>query len=150
MDWFLFGILVVTGFTACAEFGSFLFVHSVIRKLPSKHHIEVEKGLLKTFGSVMPFLMTISVIASWSYFGQVGTDAGTQSLLALLAAISFSLSLFFTLIGNVPINLATGKWDPDNPPENWKQIRNRWELFQGIRSSLLFLGFVLLCAAATF
>ena len=51
--------LVITGFTSCAEFGSYAFVHPVIRQLPPEHHIRVEQGLLKTFGRVMPVLMTL-------------------------------------------------------------------------------------------
>ena len=59
--------LVITGFTSCAEFGSYAFVHPVIRQLPPEHHIRVEQGLLKTFGRVMPGLMTLCVILSLSY-----------------------------------------------------------------------------------
>jgi hypothetical protein len=62
MDLLGFITLVVTGFTACAEFGSYAFVHPVIRRLPPEHHIRVEQGLLGTFGRVMPILMTLSVV----------------------------------------------------------------------------------------
>jgi hypothetical protein len=58
MDILGFITLVITGFTSCAEFGSYAFVHPVIRQLPPEHHIRVEQGLLKTFGRVMPVLMT--------------------------------------------------------------------------------------------
>src|SRR5215469_1851093 len=40
------------------------------------------------------------------------------------------------------------QWNPQDPPQNWKDTRNRWELFQGIRPWLLIIGFVLLCRAA--
>jgi len=40
--------LSVTGFAACAEFGSYAFVHPLIRRLPRDHHVTVEKGLLRT------------------------------------------------------------------------------------------------------
>ena len=43
-----FATLVVTGFTSCAEFGSYAFVYPVIRRLPPEHHVFVEKGLLRT------------------------------------------------------------------------------------------------------
>jgi len=46
--------LIVTGFTSCAEFGSYAFVHPVLRRLPPEHHILVEQGLLRTLGRVMP------------------------------------------------------------------------------------------------
>jgi hypothetical protein len=38
---------------------------------------------------------------------------------------------------------ATGRWDPQNPPVDWKQTRHKWEFFQGLRSWLLLIGFVL-------
>jgi hypothetical protein len=43
-----FATLVVTGLTSCAEFGSYAFVHPVIRHLPPEHRVTVEKGLLST------------------------------------------------------------------------------------------------------
>ena len=45
MDILGFVALVVTGFTSCAEFGSYAFVHPVIRVLPAEQHVQVEQGL---------------------------------------------------------------------------------------------------------
>jgi hypothetical protein len=56
MDWFALIALIVTGFTACAEFGSYAFVHPVVRRLPANYHIQVVQGLLKTFGRVMTLM----------------------------------------------------------------------------------------------
>jgi hypothetical protein len=39
-----FATLIIAGFTSCAEFGSYAFVHPVIRNLPAEYHVEVEKG----------------------------------------------------------------------------------------------------------
>ncbi len=58
-------------------------------------------------------------------------------------------ALASTVVFNVPINLATGRWDADNPPPDWKDTRDKWEFFQGLRSYLLLLGFVLVCVATT-
>ncbi len=46
MDIFQFVTLVITGFTAGAEFGSYAFVHPVLRRLPREYHLQVEQGLL--------------------------------------------------------------------------------------------------------
>ncbi len=146
MRTFDFATLVVTGFVACAEFGSFAFVHPVIRRLPPKEHLQVEQGLLKTFGRVMPVGMTLCVVLAVS--AATGAD-GDGRLWHWLAAASFVAALASTVIFNVPINLATGRWDADNPPPDWKQTRDKWEFFQGLRSYLLLLGFVLVCVATT-
>jgi len=149
MDIFGFIALVVTGFTSCAEFGSYAFLHPVIRRLPQEHHIRVEQGLLKTFGRVMPVLMTLSVILAFSYAISLNSVEGTARTVRWTSAVAFSAALLSTIIFNVPVNLATGKWNPDNPPEDWKATRNRWEFFQGLRSWLLLFGFALLCWAVT-
>jgi len=149
MDILGFIALTVTGFTACAEFGSYAFVHPVIRHLPQAHHLQVEQGLLKTFGRVMPVLMTLCVILSVSYAVSLNSVEGTARIVRWASAISFVAALVSTIIFNVPINLATGRWNADSPPEKWKETRNRWEFFQALRSWLLLIGFVLLCLAMT-
>jgi uncharacterized membrane protein len=149
MDILGFFSLVITGFTACAEFGSYAFVHPVIRKLPTQQHVAVEKGLLKTFGHIMPVLMTLSPILTVVYAIQMNEQPEVARSVHWAAAIAFVIALVSTIIFNVPINLATGRWNAENPPENWKQTRNRWEFFQGVRSWFLLIGFGLLCLAVT-
>ncbi len=145
MDVLEFATLVVTGFIGCAEFGSYAFVHPVIRRLPAAAHLQVEQGLLRTFGRVMPVGMTLSVLLAVAYASFGG---GGGQLWRWLAAASLVLALVSTVVFNVPINLATGKWDAENPPPDWKQTRNRWEFFQALRSWLLLIGFVLVCVGA--
>ena len=149
MDILSFVALVVTGFTACAEFGSYAFVHPVIRRLSAVQHVQVEQGLLKTFGRIMPVLMTLCVVVALAYAIQMNGVAGLARGVRWAAAVAFIVALISTIIFNVPVNLATGRWDPKNLPNNWKQTRNRWEFFQGVRSWLLLIGFVLLSLALT-
>lgn len=144
MDVLGFAAVVVGGFTACAEFGSYAFVHPVIRRLPPPHHIEVEQGLLKTFGRVMPVAMTATMALGLAVAISADTHAGPSGW-RWAAAAAYIAALTSTVIFNVPVNLATGRWDARHPPENWKQTRDRWEAFQGLRSWLLLAGFVLTC-----
>ncbi len=146
MDVLGFASLVVTGFVGCAEFGSYAFVHPVIRRLPPQAHLSVEQGLLRTFGRIMPVGMTLCVVLSIAQATN-GPDGGQPW--RWLAAGSLVLALASTVVFNVPINLATGKWDAEDPPADWKQTRNRWEFFQALRSWLLLAGFVLVCVGAT-
>lgn len=141
-----FATLVVTGFIACAEFGSYAFVHPVIRRLPATAHLQVEQGLLRTFGRVMPVGMTLCVVLAIT---SAIASEGDPRLWHWLSAAAFVLALVSTIIFNVPINLATGKWDAQNPPPEWKQTRNKWEFFQALRSWLLLIGFILVCVAVT-
>jgi uncharacterized membrane protein len=144
-----FTTLVVTGFTSCAEFGSYAFVHSVIRRLPPEHQVFVEKGLLRTFGRVMPVLMALCPALSIAYATQASAGLGARVGIRWMSALVFVAALISTILFNVPINLATRRWNPHDPPQNWKEARNRWELFQAVRSWLLLIGFALLCLSVT-
>jgi hypothetical protein len=145
MDVLAFGVLVVVGFTACAEFGSWAFVHPVLRRLPKDQHLAVEQGLLRTFGRVMPILMPGSLaLAIW-----YASVTGSGVFLAWLGVGALAISLLSTVIANVPINTRTGRLDVSIGEADWRPLRRRWEWFQGLRSCLLLAGFVLLCASVT-
>lgn len=146
MNYLAFAVLSVSGFTACAEFGSYAFVHPVIRRLPQVHHIEVEQGLLKTFGRVMPALMTITVVLGIAYAVRAWGEGGAARALGVSAAVTLVVGLVSTIVFNVPINRATGTWDAEHPPADWKTIRDRWEFFQALRSWLFLIGFLLVAA----
>lgn len=147
MDWINFSTLVIVGFTACAEFGSYAFVHPIIRKLPAREHIQVEQGLVRTFGRVMPLLMPLCVIALIAQAVRLWPSGGTAQALAVLAALGSVVAITTTLLVNVPRNAAVMRWDPEHPPTDWKETRNKWEQFQGIRSWLFLAAFVLHTAA---
>jgi hypothetical protein len=87
MDVLGFVTLTVTGFASCAEFGSYAFVHPVIRHLPPESHIRVEQGLLKTFGRVMPVLMTLCVILSISYAVKLSNVESAARVAALASGL---------------------------------------------------------------
>jgi len=137
-------VLAVVGFVACAEFGSYAFVHPVMRRLPAREQVAFERGLLNTFGRVMPVGMTLSpiLIGSWA-----ATQQGTTALLAGVAAIAAVIALATTIAVNVGINRATRLWDPDHPPQDWQATRRRWDRFQGVRSWLLLVAYLILVAA---
>src|SRR6266581_4405529 len=102
-------------------------------------------GLAAHFGRVMPVAMTATMALGVAN-ASVSTGLGGPTGWRWAAAGAWIAALTSTVIFNVPVNLATSRWDPAHPPENWKQVRNRWEFFQGLRSWLLLAGFVLASA----
>ena len=144
MDVFGLAVLFLAGFTACAEFGSYAFVHPVIRRLPAREMITFEQGLLGTFGRAYPILMPLGGLmllghAAWSQ------GEGGPSVWRWLAVIAWLAATLTTLIVNVPINAATATWDPESPPADWRGVRRRWESFQAVRAWLLLTAFLMLC-----
>ena len=143
MDVLGLAVLLLTGFTACAEFGSYAFVHPVVRRLPPAQMIAFEQGLLGTFGRAYPLLMPLSGVALLVYAVWGGGEGGPP-VWRWLAGAAWAIATATTLVVNVPINVATGRWDPTSPPEGWQHLRRRWDLFQAVRAWLLVTAFALL------
>jgi len=144
MDWLEFLVLVVPGFAACAEFALFLFVRPNIRQLPEAHRVEVEQGLLRTFNRVMPILTGLSVILILIYALRFKeNDIPNQAVWA--AVFFFSAAGASSIWLNQPIDQQIANWNPDELPADWKLVRARWTMAQGVRASLQLLGFILLC-----
>ena len=143
-----FLVLLLAGFAACAEFGSYAFVHPLIRRLPGAEQIRFEQGLLVTFGRAYPILMPLGGVMLIVYAVWGGGEGG-PSILRWLAAGAWLIATATTLLVNVPINAATRRWDPHHPPGEWKKVRRRWELFQAVRAWLLLGAFASVCIGFT-
>lgn len=141
-----FAALAVPGFTACAEFGSYAFVHPVVKRLEVTAHIQVERGLVRTFGRVMPVLMTLSlaVVIAWA-----SLEPAIPLGLRAIAVSLWAFGLLTTILVNVRINAATAGWIPEESPDRWRAMRQRWELFQGIRSWAFLISFLSVAFAIT-
>jgi uncharacterized membrane protein len=144
MDVFGLTVLLIAGFTACAEFGSYAFVHPVIRRLPSGQMVAFEQGLLRTFGRAYPILMPLSGLMLLGHAAWAQGEGGPP-IWRWLAVIAWLIATLTTLIVNVPINVATAKWDPESLPRDWRSVRRRWESFQAVRAWLLLTAFLMLC-----
>jgi uncharacterized membrane protein len=67
---------------------------------------------------------------------------------ALLALLLWAGVIIVTLVFNAPVNAVARHWDPATPPEDWKQLRDRWHRGQSIRTPLAvaaFAGVTLSC-----
>lgn len=136
--------VIIIGWTAGAESGSWLCVHPVIAKLPPNEQILFQKNLLKTFGRIMPVLMPLSLILLISYYISFDAKNGFAGILLLVATILLTTAIATTVIFNVPVNAATGKWADTDYSNEWKRKRKLWRFFQGYRSMIFVIVFILL------
>ena len=137
MTWLdTFSILII-GFVGSAEFASVALVHPVIRTLPADQQLVFEKGLLRTFGRIMPVGMTAAAVLG------IAVAIERPSALLIAAGAILAVALVVTIAGNVPINLRTGRIADRTAPEGFIAMRRRWDVFQFVRGSLQLVGFVL-------
>ena len=137
MTWLDTLSILIIGFVGSAEFASVALVHPVIRTLPDDQQLVFEKGLLRTFGRIMPVGMTAAAVLG------IAVAIERPSALPIAAAAILAVALAVTIAGNVPINLRTGRITDRTAPEGFIAMRRRWDVFQVVRGSLQLVGFVL-------
>jgi uncharacterized membrane protein len=139
--------LLVIGWVAGAETGSWCCVQPVVQRLPYAQQVAMEQGMLRTFGRVMPVLMPLSGILAIALVIVSQGDASRTFWLRATAAGCIAITVVTTLTVNVPINSRTAEWQLTNDSAEWDQIRARWHFFQGVRGGLFLLAFAMLVFA---
>ena len=136
--------LLVVGWVAGAELGSWCCVQPVVARLPYEQYVAAEQGMLRTFGRVMPRLMPLSVVLAIALATVSWSERPGILWLRMAAAICLAITVATTLMVNVPINTRTAGWRVTGDASEWRAMRDRWHAFQGIRGALFGLAFLLL------
>lgn len=139
--------LLVVGWVAGAETGSWCCVQPPVAGLPYAAQVAIEQAMLRTFGRVMPVLMPLSGVLAVAL--AVLSRGGPRPVLWLRAAAAacIAVTVVTTLTVNVPINTRTARWPAAADAAEWSRMRARWHAFQGVRAGLFLAAFVLLAVA---
>lgn len=136
--------ILVIGWIAGAESGSWCCVQPVVERLPYEQQVAMEQGMLRTFGRLMPILMPLSgvlaiALAFWS------RGEGAVFWWRVATATCIAVATITTLAVNVPINTRTGSWQlAAEEFSHWAQMRSRWHFYQGVRAGLFTAAFAIL------
>jgi uncharacterized membrane protein len=141
-------LIILVGWVAGAELGSWCCVQPVLAKLPYEHYVGAERAMLRTFGRLMPVLMPLSGLLAIIFIFVSRAEGGLVWWLRVAAAACIAITIITTVVVNVPINNRTAEWSLNDDPAEWQQMRTRWHAFQGLRGGLYFAAFILLVIAS--
>ena len=136
--------LLVVGWIAGAELGSWCCVQPVMARLPYDQYVAAEQGMLRTFGRIMPVLMPLSGVLAIVLVLLSRGQSDFIFWLRVAAALCLVVAVVTTLTVNVPINKRTAGWHTSNDASEWQVMRERWHVFQGVRGGLYGAAFLLL------
>jgi uncharacterized membrane protein len=136
--------LLLVGWIAGAELGSWCCVQPVVARLPYEYYVAAEQAMLRTFGRIMPVLMPLSGVLAILLVVLSRGERTVVLWLRVAAALCIAVTVVTTLTVNLPINTRTASWKLANDSSEWQQMRERWYLFQGVRGWLFASAFVLL------
>jgi uncharacterized membrane protein len=141
--------LLVVGWIAGAETGSWCCVQPLVPRLPYEQQVALEQGMLGTFGRIMPVLMPLSAVLAIVLAVVSRSERKAVLWLRIAAVICIAVTTLTTLMVNVPINSRTAEWQLSADRAEWDQMRAQWHFFQGVRGILFLMAFVLLALAMT-
>jgi uncharacterized membrane protein len=136
--------LLLVGWIAGAELGSWCCVQPVVARLPYEQYVAAEQGMLRTFGRLMPVLMPLSGVLAILLVLVSRGESSVVFWLRVAAALCLAITVVTTLTVNVPINTRTASWHIGHDSSEWHSMRERWHVFQGIRGGLFGAAFLLL------
>ncbi len=139
--------LVLVGLLTGNEFGTWAVVHRSLWSMSTPEHIRAEQALTRRFKSIMPFWMSSVVGSCLPVLALTRETFVFRSTLAgMLCFVGMMVS---TLVGNMPINNRTLELSPEETsPEEWRQLRERWDQLHALRVVLNIAGLCLLYAGA--
>ena len=141
--------LLFTALSMSVHFGTWLTEQPIRTTSSGALFIEVHQGRDRVAARVMPILGNVAIVlvALAVFFARGVPAAFALSLAGLVLIIG---DMVVTLLGNVPINRLVQSWRPDEPPAEWKRVRDRWERFHTLRTFLIVSGFALYAASVVF
>jgi uncharacterized membrane protein len=123
--------LLLVGWIAGAELGSWCCVQPVVARLPYESCVAAEQAMLRTFGRIMPVLMPLSGVLAILLVVLSRGERTVVLWLRVAAALCIAVTVVTTLTVNVPINTRTASCDLASDSSEWQQMRDRWHFFQG-------------------
>lgn len=123
-----FVALLSTGLLAGILFGDRMGASFVRPTLPSSCFVQFQQGLHGHFVPMLPFLMSIAILASlkWLILARSRSKGVGLALLGL-ATLGLASAFVLTLTVNVPINQQLMTWSPAAPPPDVMEIWRTWE-----------------------
>jgi len=113
--------------------------------MPTPEHIKSEQALTRRFASIMPFWMVSVLVSCLPALALARREGAPAFRLTLAGTFCFVAMLVSTVRGNVPINNRTLELSPEEtPPEEWRDLRERWDRLHAIRVVLNVTGLGLL------
>lgn len=119
------------------EFTVGAFINPAFGRLPEQPQAYAARESARVFGRVMPFWMAANLLLNILLVFPVADRHSASWWFYLTAAVLFALVIVFSVVFPVPINNRIATWNPEDLPNDWCELRRRWDKFHHARIVLL-------------
>jgi uncharacterized membrane protein len=127
----LTGIFWGNWFSISRSFGTF--------SLPE--YIHIAKTINQNLEIPMRFISILSIVFMCLSMGFYSHKRSTGFYLGIVSIAFILTAVLVTLVAEVPINNQVITWTQASAPSNWEIIRDRWQMFNIVRTGAALAGF---------
>jgi uncharacterized membrane protein len=99
--------------------------------------LEVGTIMISNLGRPMSILLPASILSAVPIMYVLYRRNDAPAFVLVTLAVSLMLTaMTITLVVNVPLDELFTRWTIDTLPPDWRDTRNRWEFYHGIRTLL--------------
>ena len=130
-------VLLCTSLLVGNEFAVGVFINPAFSRLPDVPQAFAARETARIYGKVMPFWTVINFLLCVLLTFLVADLYTTQWWLYLAGTVLFALISVFSVIFPVPVNNKIAGWDPNDLPDDWRELRRRFDQYHFARIVLL-------------
>ena len=119
-----------------------------VETFSARTYVEVQQATIRNLRPVMGPLLPAAVLANLAVLAVPRSTDRTTFALNLAGLAGQSAALALTVAIELPINARVLTWSPDDSPEGWEGVRDRWGATHTIRAATSVLGLAALLGAA--
>ncbi len=139
--------VVVAGLMVGNEFCVSAFIHPRLRALDDRAHAAAAQAIARALGAAMPPWYAATLILSAVVAYGLRHSGPVPFRLGCASAALWLVSIVYSIAWEVPINTQVAGWDLEHLPDDWKQIRLRWDTLHAVRVVILTVALVCLVVA---
>ncbi len=111
--------------------------------LSATAYVEMHQNAVRGLNVLMPVLGGLAIVFTL-LSAYLQKDDRYVCYTLLVAVLLMVVSMLVTRFGNQPINAIVMTWDPQSPPADWQQLRDKWWHFHLIRTGTSVLALVIM------
>lgn len=130
--------------------GPWLGLSRSIKTFSGDEFLAIGHRMIRNLAPVMPFLMSAAILSIVAVLVLSFHEFRRTFYTTLAGFVLFVVALLVTLIVEVPIDNRIKMWTAATLPDNWRQLRDRWEVFHALRTAATIGGLFFLLIGAIF
>ncbi len=131
--------LFFAGILAGIEIAAHLGFHAPTVTLDEKPQLQLRQGVVRRLRWLVPAFFVPTALSGIAVTALDGVVPGL--FFRCIALLALFVWILIRIVGTVPINSATLDWNPEAPPQNWKELIARSERFHGAGTGAALLVF---------